>query len=266
VANSATNPPPLLSEDKWKQVAENQLDQTYTVSKGDTLWDISKKLFGDAFYWPNIWKINGEQIPNPDLIFPNQILKFSLGTATSLPSLSVNNSLSSSANDAATTDAPTRYETKSLRSQQWKDLPLQSWENIEVSLPKTADKDGFDLRTRYLLPSSEKIDSIGIIDSGISFNALLTVNDTILIKESDSESLAVGKVFLISSEPTIIRKSLFSNKAYAYPILGKVRIIESKENVWIGQIISASGAIERRKSFLIRLLFRHLMPSRRTFF
>jgi len=256
--HSASNPPPLLPEDKWKQVAETQLDQSYKVAKGDTLWDISKKLFGDPFYWPNIWKINGEQIPNPDLIFPDQVLRFSMGTPTSLPSLSLNNSLSAAATEGTTSDVPTRYESGNLRSQQWKELPIQSWENVEVSLPKTADKDGFDIRTRYLLPktkgfespwipSTEKLNPIGVIDSGIGMNSLLTLNDIVLIKDSDSDSLAVGKVFLISSEPRTIKKGAFSNKSFAYPVLGKARIIESKENIWVARIISASGAIERKK-------------------
>ncbi|MEW6213990.1 MAG: LysM peptidoglycan-binding domain-containing protein [Nitrospirota bacterium] len=49
----------------------------YTVIKRDTLWDISKKELKDPFLWPKIWKENPE-IPNPDKIYPEQIIKIPL--------------------------------------------------------------------------------------------------------------------------------------------------------------------------------------------
>lgn len=42
----------------------------HKIVKGDTLWDISGKYYGDSFKWPIIWKYN-TYINNPDLIFPN---------------------------------------------------------------------------------------------------------------------------------------------------------------------------------------------------
>ncbi|MGA1861926.1 LysM peptidoglycan-binding domain-containing protein [Deferribacter thermophilus] len=47
--------------------------ENYTVKKGDTLWDISGKYYGNYFLWPILWKYNTD-INNPDLIFPKQKL------------------------------------------------------------------------------------------------------------------------------------------------------------------------------------------------
>jgi nucleoid-associated protein YgaU len=56
-------------------------EKTYVVGTWakdrDCLWNIAKKpdIYGDAFKWPKIWQKNREQIKNPDLIYPGQILK-----------------------------------------------------------------------------------------------------------------------------------------------------------------------------------------------
>lgn len=49
--------------------------QTYTVKKGDTLWAISGAKLSDPTQWPAIHKLNKDQIKNPDLIYPNQVIK-----------------------------------------------------------------------------------------------------------------------------------------------------------------------------------------------
>lgn len=49
--------------------------QTYTVKKDDNLWNISKSKLGDPTLWKNIHNLNKDQIKNPDLIYPGQVLK-----------------------------------------------------------------------------------------------------------------------------------------------------------------------------------------------
>jgi len=46
----------------------------YTVVTGDTLRRIAQQFYGDETQWPRIHEANRDQIPNPDQIFPGQVL------------------------------------------------------------------------------------------------------------------------------------------------------------------------------------------------
>jgi nucleoid-associated protein YgaU len=49
--------------------------KTYTVKSGDTLSKIAKEHLGDAGAYMRIFEANRDQLSNPDLIKPGQVLK-----------------------------------------------------------------------------------------------------------------------------------------------------------------------------------------------
>ena len=64
-------------------------EDIYRIARGDTLWGICGRFFGDPQTWPTLWSINNEEITNPHYIYPGQIIRFTPGTDIYPPQFSV---------------------------------------------------------------------------------------------------------------------------------------------------------------------------------
>ena len=93
-----------ITDDEWSQIAGEKTSQNFPVEKGNTLWGISKDLFGDPLYWPKIWALNNGTILNPHVIKPGQQVTFQGGSSSTLPSIGVQDA---SRNNAPANAAPT---------------------------------------------------------------------------------------------------------------------------------------------------------------
>jgi hypothetical protein len=49
--------------------ARADMPARYVVQRGDTLWDVTGRYYGDPFLWPRVWSYNPE-ITNPHWIYP----------------------------------------------------------------------------------------------------------------------------------------------------------------------------------------------------
>ncbi len=62
----ATGSPPI-------ELAPDAPDR-HIVVPGDTLWGIAAKFLKDPFRWPDVWRMNNEQVKNPHRIYPGQVV------------------------------------------------------------------------------------------------------------------------------------------------------------------------------------------------
>ena len=86
--------------------------RSYTVQRGDTLYGISQRYWGNGKYWPALYQANRSKISDPNLIYAGQVLTIPSGRhqASSAPAPST---------PASSTWAPSTADSASSASSRW---------------------------------------------------------------------------------------------------------------------------------------------------
>lgn len=66
--------PPVIEETTPPKVVTPEKPTKYIVKKGDSLWKISGKVYGNPLKWSRIYKANKDKIKNPNRVYIGQVL------------------------------------------------------------------------------------------------------------------------------------------------------------------------------------------------
>ena len=66
--------PPAIVPSEPPKVETPEKPTKYVVKKGDSLWRIAGKVYGNPLKWGRIYRANKDKIKNPNKIYPNQVL------------------------------------------------------------------------------------------------------------------------------------------------------------------------------------------------
>jgi LysM repeat protein len=146
--------------------------QVYTIKKGDTLWGLSQRFIDDPDYWPDLWADN-PAITNPHLIFPGQQILIQDGRLKIIP---------------AYPEAGQAVQEEAAPEPKQAELP--ELEEV-VQIKAVGGNEGF-IRTGEI--------PLGLLVDSVDNRSLLTKNDLVFLKMTESDRVTVGDTYSLYKE------------------------------------------------------------------
>ncbi len=135
------------------------------------------------------------------------------------------------------------------RSKEWKQLSHQTWEYNPTPINSSLLKPSLTPRDLPLIqqkaktspkhiPSQKKLEPLGKISGSSADSNTFWVGDLVYIRPNGP--LQVGETYAVTNEtPIELQKTLLECAGYIYPLLGKVKISGTQENLFIGTVVAS---------------------------
>ncbi len=130
----------------------------HVVVRGDTLWDISGKFLKSPWRWPEVWQLNREQIANPHLIYPGDVVY--LDRSGDSPRLRLGRNVDTLASASGSAGASTRLEPMVRSTPLDRDaIPTMNQSAIQVFLnrPLIVEQDGLKTHPRIVATQDGRV-------------------------------------------------------------------------------------------------------------
>jgi len=191
---------------------------THTVGRGETLWSICEKYYGDASLWPKLWQMN-PFITNPHFLNPGDVI-------TLLEEEPIK-----------TIKAPVQEKKE----------PVKKIKEIAESIPTITGIDVSGLTNikelGYLSPT--KVKPWGRIISSDSNKIILSKGDTVFVDFDVREDIKQGDEFTISKSSPLLKHPLTGkNLGYTNSIHGKLVIKGYAKPFYYAEITESFTAVD----------------------
>lgn len=151
-------PPASKRETGRVELADNAPDK-HIVVKGDTLWGISGKFLKSPWLWPQVWELNREQIQNPHLIYPGNIVY--LDRSGDTPRLRLGRPVGSLADASGASGNPQHRLEPAVRAETLNEsaIPTISTSAIEafINRPLIVDEKGLATSPRIMATQEGRV-------------------------------------------------------------------------------------------------------------
>ena len=189
------------------EVIETETGIYYTVKKGDTLWDLSRKFADSPYRWPNLWSEN-PQIANPHRIYPGDRIQLFRR------------------DDAAMHAGPARQETATPppAAVTPSDMGYLAYASI--------DRVGFIRET--------PVSASGRIFKVQGIHKMITTDDIVYISPENDQTLTLGQRYTVYRTKGPVRHiDSGQDLGVQHYILGTVEIVKTEPEYAIGRVIQA---------------------------
>jgi LysM domain len=206
--------------------ARRPAEDIHTVQEGDTLWDISKRYFGEPWHWPELWSYNPE-VTNPHWIYPLDHVR-----------------LSSRALDASAQGATAAGRSEAGFLEPKHGLPDDLAPRVAVPARLLRDGSIFLRDQGYL--DDEAVKASGQILAGNEENMLLASSDVVYVKFKPETRVVVGQSYTIVRTVKGWERDP-AERGTLVKIVGSIliRSFDPKQHVARGVITEALDPVER---------------------
>jgi LysM domain len=218
--------------------APGSAPQTYTVQRGDTLWDLSAKFLNSPWYWPKVWSYN-PQVANPHWIYPGNVLRFYPGGDGTAPRIEV----------AGDDDAPPPKELEGLsRADMGRPQEVGEGDDVTVSGPYkigyVAPKALFARRDSFV--TQREVDESGTITAAFEEKLLLSIYDRAYARFTEPAKVKPGATYLLYRTERPVRHPV-SGELFGFKstIIGTAKVVAVDARVATVEIAQAFEPIER---------------------
>ena len=186
----------------------------YTIQKGDTLWDLSRKFYNSQWDWPGLWEMNHD-IENPHIIYPGEKIRVFLADAVKRQS-----------------PPPSPPEKEKKEPMTMATVPPSPRSHL-ISIENT------DFIKKNPVPA------LGHIIMAENANALLTAGDRLFIQPVKKDDFVPGNQYdIFSTEQVSLKYDKTRFKGIKHTIKATVTLLENSDagcRAIITQAFSASA-------------------------